>query len=240
MQNYLTFVLENRRFLAYGLLFTMVSSFGHTYFIGLFGAEIRAEFGLSHGSFGSIYSLATLGSGVAVIWLGRKIDDVDLRLYTALVCAALVAACFFLALAPGVAFLTLALFSLRLAGPGLTVHAATTSMARYFGGQRGKASAIASLGQTAGEADPYATSTPEDNHADAMDAQRYTLMGLSQNFAGKMREVQYPVFTQQETLPDEVVIGLDNRDPLFTKRRSRPTMSRPNFSRRRGPVMTRR
>ena len=152
MQNYLTFVLENRRFLAYGLLFTMVSSFGHTYFIGLFGAEIRAEFGLSHGSFGSIYSLATLASGVAVIWLGRKIDDVDLRLYTAVVCAALVAACFFLALAPGVALLTLALFSLRLAGPGLTVHAATTSMARYFGGQRGKASAIASLGQTAGEA----------------------------------------------------------------------------------------
>ena len=94
--------------------------------------------------------------------------------------------------------------------------------------------------RAAGEADPYATSTPEDNHADAMDAQRYTLMGLSQNFAGKMREVQYPVFTQQETLPDEVVIGLDNRDPLFTKPRLRPTMSRPNFSRRRGPVMTRR
>ncbi len=130
----------------------MVSSFGHTYFIGLFGAEIRAEFGLTHGSFGSIYSLATLGSGVAVIWLGRKIDDVDLRLYTALVCAGLMAACFFLALAPGVVFLTLALFALRLSGPGLTVHAATTSMARYFGGQRGKASAIASLGQTMGEA----------------------------------------------------------------------------------------
>ena len=100
MRNYLTFVLENRRFLAYGLLFTMTSSVGHTYFIGLFGAEIRAEFALSHGSFGSIYSLATLGSGLAVIWLGRKIDDVDLRHYTAMVCAGLVAACFFLALAP--------------------------------------------------------------------------------------------------------------------------------------------
>ncbi|MCH7710659.1 MAG: MFS transporter [Proteobacteria bacterium] len=152
MRNYLTFVLENRRFLAYGLLFTMTSSVGHTYFIGLFGAEIRAEFGLSHGSFGSIYSLATLGSGIAVIWLGRKIDDVDLRHYTAMVCAGLVAACFFLALAPGVAFLGLALFALRLAGPGLTVNAATTSMARYFGGQRGKAAGIASLGQTMGEA----------------------------------------------------------------------------------------
>ena len=76
MTNYLTFVLENRRFLAYGLLFTMTSSVGHTYFIGLFGAEIRAEFALSHGSFGSIYSLATLGSGLAVICLGRKTDDV--------------------------------------------------------------------------------------------------------------------------------------------------------------------
>lgn len=152
MWNYLTFVLENRRFLAYGLLFTLTSSFGHTFFIGLFGAEIRAEFALSHGDFGSLYSLATLSSGVAVIWLGRKVDDIDLRYYTGAVCAGLVAACFIMALAPAVAVLGLAVFALRLAGPGLTVNTAITSMARYFGGARGKASGIASLGQTLGEA----------------------------------------------------------------------------------------
>ena len=94
--------------------------------------------------------------------------------------------------------------------------------------------------RAAGEADPYATSTPEENHGDAMDGKRYGLVGLSQRFSGKMREVQYPVFAQPLVVPDEVVIGLDDRDPLFTKSRTRPTMSRPDFSRRRGPVMTRR
>ena len=40
-----------------GFLLALFSSFGQTFFIALFSAEIRAEFGLSHGAFGSIYSL---------------------------------------------------------------------------------------------------------------------------------------------------------------------------------------
>ncbi len=150
--SYLTFVLGDRRFLAFGFLLTWFSSFGHTFFIGVFGADIRAEFGLSHGGFGLVYALATLTSALCVVWLGRMIDQVDLRRYSALVCAGLVAACFFVAAAPSVLLLGLAIFVLRLAGPGLTVHTAITSMGRYFEGQRGKAVSIASLGQTAGEA----------------------------------------------------------------------------------------
>lgn len=149
---YITFLRENVRFLAFGFVLTLSSSFGQTYFIALFSADIRGHFGLSHGDFGMLYSLATLASGLSLVWVGRQIDRVDLRLYTGLVCAGLVASCWFMALVPSVAALVLALFVLRLTGQGLMGHTAITSMARYFDKGRGRAIAIASLGHATGEA----------------------------------------------------------------------------------------
>ena len=86
--NYFRFVRQNRRFLAFGLLVALFSSFGQTYFIGLFSAELRAAFALSHGEFGLIYSLASLAAGLCLIWLGRFVDRLDLRLWMALLSAA--------------------------------------------------------------------------------------------------------------------------------------------------------
>ena len=149
---YFTFIRQNIRFLAFGFALTLSSSFGQTYFIALFSPDIRGEFGLSHGDFGLLYSLATLASGLSLAWVGRQIDRVDLRLYTGLVCAGLVASCWFMALVPSVAALVLALFALRLTGQGLIGHTAITSMARYFDAGRGRAIGIASLGHAAGEA----------------------------------------------------------------------------------------
>ena len=148
---YLSFVTDNGRLLSYGLVLACFSGFGHPYFIGLFNADIRATFGLSHGEFGFIYSLATLGNGVAVLWIAGKQDDTDLRLYSALVCAAQVAACFMLAVAPSVVMLFVALLALRAASTGAW-SASGTTMARYFGRQRGTAAAVASLGRPLGEA----------------------------------------------------------------------------------------
>jgi hypothetical protein len=45
------------RWLLGGLLLTIFSSFGQTYFIALFGLEIRETFALSHGDFGGIYMI---------------------------------------------------------------------------------------------------------------------------------------------------------------------------------------
>lgn len=150
--NYLDFVRANRRFLGFGLLLAFSSSFGQTFFIALFGAEIRAEFDLSHGTFGTVYSMATLASALALVWLGRRIDDLDLRLYSALVCAGLVAACLVMGAAGSVVLVALGIFLLRLTGQGLLGHTAATSMARYFHDQRGKAMSIASVGHSAGDA----------------------------------------------------------------------------------------
>src|SRR5690606_41829506 len=90
--NYLAFTVEHRRFLGFGLLLAFGSSFAQTLFIGLFGADLRAEFALSHGEFGLVYSLGTLAGAAIVMWLGGLIDRLDLRLYTVLVAGGLVGA----------------------------------------------------------------------------------------------------------------------------------------------------
>ena len=150
--SYLRLLASDPRFLAFGFVLAFFSSFGQTFFISLFGNEIRTTFDLSHGDFGLCYSLATLVSGMTIIWLGRKIDSVDLRTFSTVVCGGLVLACFGMAVVPAVAVLGVVLFLLRLTGQGLLSHAAMTSMARYFDAGRGKAISIAGLGFPAGEA----------------------------------------------------------------------------------------
>ncbi|MGE5148080.1 MAG: MFS transporter, partial [Candidatus Eiseniibacteriota bacterium] len=124
--NYLAFTVEHRRFLGYGLLLVFASSFAQTIFIGLFGADLRAEFGLSNGGFGLIFSLGTLASAAIVMWVGRLIDRLDLRLYTVLIAGGLIAAFFVVAAAPSAAVLVVAIFGLRTTGPTLR-HVAITS-----------------------------------------------------------------------------------------------------------------
>lgn len=149
---YRAFVAENWRLLAFGLFVAACSSFGQTFFISLSSAPIREQFALSDGQFGLIYSAATLTSGCLVIWLGRKIDHLDLRVYSAAVGLALAGACLVMAAANSLAMLWLAILLLRLSGQGLMSHIALTSMARYFESGRGKAISIASFGFPIGEA----------------------------------------------------------------------------------------
>ena len=51
--------------LTLGVLLIFSSSIGQTYFISLFSGEIRNEFNLSHGIFGTFYSVATLTSAIS-------------------------------------------------------------------------------------------------------------------------------------------------------------------------------
>ena len=150
--NIFTFLIASPRFLAFGFLVAVFSSFGQTYFIALSGAEIRSTFGLSHGDFGSIYSLGTLSSAALLVWAGRKIDDVDLRPYTSIVCFGLALACLGMANVSSALWLIPVIFALRFTGQGLMSHISTVAMARYFDAHRGKAISIASLGYPVGEA----------------------------------------------------------------------------------------
>src|SRR3546814_10266162 len=89
---YLDFLVANGRFLAFGFLMTFASSFGQTFYVSLFGAGIRAEFALGNAAFGAMFSGATVASAILLVWLGRLIDRVDLRLYAGCAAAALVLA----------------------------------------------------------------------------------------------------------------------------------------------------
>lgn len=138
--------------LAFGVLMTFSSSFGQTFFIGLFNEVIRDSFGLSHAAFGTIYLVATLSSAATIIWAGLKIDDMELRRYASLICVGLAVAALTMALAPHWAVLLIAIYGLRLCGQGLMGHTATVAMARYMGKARGQALSISALGMPLGEA----------------------------------------------------------------------------------------
>ncbi len=144
--------MANRRFLAFGFVMAFASSFGQTFFIGVFGPSIQTEFGLSHTAWGTVYMLGTLASAIVLPWSGKQIDRLDLRHYSVLVCLSLIVACGFMSLVAGATTLAVGIFLLRQAGQGLMSHVAVTSMVRYFDSGRGRAVAIATLGFAAGEA----------------------------------------------------------------------------------------
>ncbi len=146
------FLRDNAPFLAAGGLLTFCSSFGQTFVISVFAGEIRAEFGLSHGAWGGIYTLGTFASAVVMIWAGVLTDYLRVRVLGAVVLALLAAACLLMAWTPAVWVLPVAIFALRFAGQGMTSHIAIVAMARWFVATRGRALSIASLGYAVGEA----------------------------------------------------------------------------------------
>ncbi|MFL4469384.1 MFS transporter [Tateyamaria armeniaca] len=148
----LSFLSENRNWLSAGALLSLLSSFGQTYFISLFAAEIQADFGLSHGGWGAIYSLGTTASAAVMIWAGSLTDMFRARTLGILVLGGLAVACLAMAWNPYVALLPVVIFALRLMGQGMCSHIAIVSMARWFVATRGRALSIASLGFAAGEA----------------------------------------------------------------------------------------
>jgi MFS family permease len=148
----LAFLRAHGRLLGFGLVMALSSGFGQTFFISLFGAEVRAGLDLSHGGFGTLYSLGTLGSAALLVFGGRLIDRWPLALFAGTVLGGLALGCLAMSAAESAAGLALAIFGLRFFGQGLSSHASLTAMARYFARERGRAVAIASLGYPIGEA----------------------------------------------------------------------------------------
>lgn len=144
--------MRHGRVIGLGFALTFLSSFGQTFFISLSGPDIRDAFGLTNGTFGLIYSTATLCSGLLMIWVGAIIDRINIRLYATIALLGLAAAALSLSLAPNLVMLGLSLFALRLFGQGMSSHAGVMSTARLGAGVRGRATGAAALGFPAGEA----------------------------------------------------------------------------------------
>ena len=125
--------------LIFGFIFTFFSSFGQSFFLGLFNSSIRDALSISHGQFGTIYASATLCSSLLLIWVGKKIDDVNVFKFAFYVTILLSFSCFFFSKISSVIFLFIAIFLMRFSGQGMMSHTATTTISRYFTKSRGKA-----------------------------------------------------------------------------------------------------
>ena len=125
--------------IVFGFIFTFFSSFGQSFFLGLFNSNIRDALSISHGQFGSIYASATLLSSFILIWLGKKIDEINIFKFASLVTILLSFSCFFFSKISSIAFLFFAIFLMRFSGQGMMSHTATTTVSRYFTKSRGKA-----------------------------------------------------------------------------------------------------
>jgi len=129
----------NKKVIIFGFIFTFFSSFGQSFFLGLFNAPIRKELGITHGQFGTIYASATICSSLLLIWAGKKIDDFKLLYYSLFVVILLSISSLLFSFINNIYFLAIGIFLMRFSGQGLMSHTSTTSISRFFDKSRGKA-----------------------------------------------------------------------------------------------------
>ena len=135
----------------FGFIFTFFSSFGQSFFLGLFNSSIRDTLSITQGQFGSIYATATLLSSFLLIWVGKKIDDINIFKFAFFVTLLLSFSCFFFSKISSITFLFVAIFLMRFSGQGMMSHTATTTISRYFTKSRGKALSTGWFGLSSAE-----------------------------------------------------------------------------------------
>ncbi len=137
--------------IVFGFIFTFFSSFGQSFFLGIFNTSIRETLSITHGQFGSIYASATLCSSLLLIWVGKKIDDINIFRFAIFVTLLLSFSCFFFSKISSIVFLFIAIFLMRFSGQGMMSHTATTTVSRYFTKSRGRALSICWFGLSSAE-----------------------------------------------------------------------------------------
>jgi MFS family permease len=147
----LQFLRGNVRWLAVGFLLTFTSAFGQTWFISLFAGFLKEAHGLTDGSWGGLYTVATLSAAALMFWKGGLADTLPLSRLAPGVTIVFTGAAVGMAFAPSIVVLGFVLFLLRFCGQGMFSHMAMTAMARWFEARRGQAVAITNLGHPAGE-----------------------------------------------------------------------------------------
>ncbi len=151
MRRYLQFIAGNWPMLAFGFMTMFWGNFGQSFFISWYGADIQSSLGITATTYGGVYSLATLASGLSIMVVGGAIDRWPLRRFVLATAAGLTAATLLLWQTHHIVTLLLGFFLVRLCGQGLMPHTAQTTMARQFGADRGKALSLSASGVPLGE-----------------------------------------------------------------------------------------
>ncbi len=141
----------HRRAAGFGLGAALVSSFGQSFFIGMFGAPVQLTLGLQSAQWGALYGLATGASGLLMFWLGALADRVATRSAITIALAVLACGTALMTTAQAPWMLLLGFFCLRLGGQGLCAHLAIVTAARHAL-MRGRSIATAAFGFILGEA----------------------------------------------------------------------------------------
>ena len=149
---FVDFIRKNASWILAGGVLTFMSSFGQTFFISIFGGEIRDDFGLSHAEWGSIYAIGTGVSAIVMVWAGVVTDILRTRVLGAIVLIGLAVACVAMASISHAFLLPFVIFALRFFGQGMCSHLAVVAMSRWFVSNRGRALSLAGLGFSIGEA----------------------------------------------------------------------------------------
>ena len=141
----------SKKVIIFGFIFTFFSSFGQSFFLGLFNAPIRNELGITHGQFGNIYATATICSSLILIWIGKKIDDYRILNYSLFVVILLFTSSLFFSFINSIYLLAIGIFLMRFSGQGLMSHTSTTTISRFFERSRGRALSTIWLGLSTAE-----------------------------------------------------------------------------------------
>ncbi|MBM9594773.1 MFS transporter [Roseitranquillus sediminis] len=147
----LLFLRDNLRWLSAGFLLTFASGFGQTWFISLFAGFIKDEHGLTDGSWGGLYTIATLSAAALMFWRGSMADSVRIERLAPATALVFAAAAMAMAFVQSLWLLGITIFLLRFCGQGMFTHIAMTAMGRWFHARRGRAVSITNLGHPAGE-----------------------------------------------------------------------------------------
>ncbi len=148
----LHFIRDNIRFLLVGIILTLNSSYGQTFFISIFAARIMSDFSLSDGEWGGVYTLGTTVSAIVMFWAGTLSDRFRVRQLAWLVIPGLALTCVAMALNPWAAGLVVVVFFLRVFGQGMMFQLSAVSMARWFVARRGLALSVSAMGFWIGQA----------------------------------------------------------------------------------------
>ncbi len=149
---YFAFLRQNARWLTAGFLMSLSSSWGQTFFISVFAAQIMAATAMTDGEWGGLYTLATSVSALAMVWAGALTDRFRVRAMAPFVLAGLALACVAMAAVGSALALIPVIFALRFFGQGMASQLAIVSMARWFAANRGRALSVGAMGFAAGQA----------------------------------------------------------------------------------------
>lgn len=131
---------------------TTSSAFGQTYFIALFAPWLKYELGLTNGSFGLVYTVATIASAFVLLVSGSLSDKFLVRNLAIVVILLFATACLSMAVNTSAWLLLPIFFALRLLGQGWLGHLVFTGVGRWYHRRRGRMMSIAVLGFPVSEA----------------------------------------------------------------------------------------